>query len=200
MISAHLTSCQAAYTDAAQEQGSEGHAICFIKGQRSELHFCHFVSSREEDGDKKDPEATMSEGKWWLKVGTQWWKKQLFFPITCWKNNMWFPYDPSQNLWKFMKGRKVTTKTNILFIAWKYFAAFPYVSFSRLSVTWDEASWMCLHVFPVLVHGKKWTVGQEYQTAYVKLCSWHECKAWCQKTWPFVEVYLRSKKQITGSW
>lgn len=99
-----------------------------------------------------------------------------------------------------MKGRTVTTKTNLLFIAWKYFAAFPYVSFSRLSVTWDEASWRCLHVFPVLVHGKKWTVGQEYQTAYVKLCSWHKCKVWCQKTWPFVEVYLRSKKQITGSW
>ena len=49
---------------------------------------------------------------------------------------------------------------------------------------------------PVLVHGKWWTGGWEYQTASVKLCSWCKCKSWCQMSWLFCGSIVETQETI----
>jgi len=83
------------------------------------LHLFQIWDDSLRDADD-DPETTITEGNCWTKEkggspkhkSTHWWKQQLFFPFTCQKEQgMEFPYDPTQNLWKVMTGRTVTTKT-----------------------------------------------------------------------------------------
>lgn len=131
---------------------------------------------------------------------TQWWKEQLFFPIIYCKDHVEFLFDSSKNLWKITKGMPVTTKTNIPFTANENILLHSSMFYFQDSLLHEMKHHLC-EVSPCSPGFAAWqTVIQEYQIACVKLCSWHECKLWCQKIWPFVGVELRSKKQGTDSW
>lgn len=67
------------------------------------------------------------------------------------------------------------------------------------SVTWDEAS----VAWGVSMYSWFCCLANSYSkipNCLFLFYSWHKCKFWYQKTWPFVGEELRSRKQFTGSW
>lgn len=198
MMSAHLTSCHEAQTDAAQEQGSAGHSIPFITGQRFELHFCHFICSRFRMIIQRSywcVEWPWNYNDWGHEKESRQSQAQ---PHTLMKATTFFLYHlPKEirhevSIWSFPEFVEVyetglTTKQHSLYIM-KTFCYIPVGIFKTFCyMRWTINSLRGLHVLNSVENTK---------TAYIKSCSWHKCKSWCQISWHFCGSIVEIQETI----